>query len=190
MDKGKSVDKPADTELPAELDFFKYAQGVAGAEKRKSLDHVDSQSKKKAKIEEVIDHSDEEQMATTVPRQRITTKGNHVPAPVESFDDLRTRYNVSSRLLSNVSQCGYREPTGIQSYGMPILLEASQNRWYSLDRDLPTHSHAISQQFLPLVRERRFHISFQLCHSWAPLQVRITLLGRESVLSFSLQRAS
>jgi len=42
---------------------------------------------------------------------------------VDSFDALNDRYHVSSRLLTNLSENGYTHPTGIQSYGIPILLE-------------------------------------------------------------------
>lgn len=57
------------------------------------------------------------------PRQRVTAKGTNVPRPAETFETVRDRYNVPSLLLSNLTQNGYLEPTGIQSHGLPILLE-------------------------------------------------------------------
>ena len=116
--------RPTDGELPTELDFFKYAQG--GPSKRKGEDEP-QQRAKKAKVED-----DDEDMSgvenaeastSSLPRQRVTAKGNNVPDPMESFEDLKTRYNVPPRLLDNLKQSGYAQPTGIQSHGVPILLE-------------------------------------------------------------------
>lgn len=56
-------------------------------------------------------------------RHRVTTKGSNVPDFAETFEALRDRYQLSSNLLSNLSKNGYVYPTGIQSYGAPILLE-------------------------------------------------------------------
>ncbi len=70
---------------------------------------------------------DESKKASTssMPRQRVTAKGNNVPTPVESFEELTVRYNLQSLLLSNLADSGYNHPTGIQSHGVPILLEVS-----------------------------------------------------------------
>ena len=58
-----------------------------------------------------------------MPRHRVTTKGDNVPMHAETFDALRERYGISSHLLQNLSEHGYKRPTGIQSYGVPILME-------------------------------------------------------------------
>ena len=67
--------------------------------------------------------ADDDNDDSPMPRHRVTTKGKNVPEHVETFEALRERYNVSSHLLQNLAQSGYKRPTGIQSYGMPILLE-------------------------------------------------------------------
>lgn len=114
-------------ELPGELDFFKYAQGGTTSGKRKAdSKHVTSTAKKKKLNHEDSDaesEPEEHEPTTSMPRQRVTAKGNNVPDPVETFEALRERYNLSSRLLSNLAQSGYKQPTGIQSHGIPILLE-------------------------------------------------------------------
>ena len=46
-----------------------------------------------------------------------------MPQPVDTFEELRERFGVASHLLQNLAQVGYRIPTGIQSHGIPILLE-------------------------------------------------------------------
>ncbi|KAJ3556237.1 hypothetical protein NM688_g2139 [Phlebia brevispora] len=127
-DKGKGIAKHANEELPAELDFFKYAQGgTSGASKRKADDKDAIQALKKVKLDDDPGYAstdDEQVPSSSMPRQRVTAKGNNVPDPVDTFEALKERYNVSARLLSNLVESGYKQPTGIQSHGVPILLES------------------------------------------------------------------
>ena len=127
-EKGKFVAKSTDDGLPAELDFFKYAQGGSSGHGKRKADEDTIQALKKIRIQD--DDSDDDNVnegqeasSSSMPRQRVTAKGNNVPDPVDSFEALRTRYNVSSRLLSNLEDSGYKQPTGIQAHGVPILLE-------------------------------------------------------------------
>jgi len=53
--------------------------------------------------------------------QRVTTKGTKVPPPIDSFDDLK-KYSIPSHLHANLASSGYKGPTGIQSYCIPVLL--------------------------------------------------------------------
>ena len=113
-------------ELPAELDFFKYTQGGSG--KRKGSEDKSEKVSKKARVadeDEVDDEDDESNKASTsaMPRQRVTAKGNNVPQPVETFEELSTRSNLQPQLLSKLADSGYHHPTGIQAHGIPILLE-------------------------------------------------------------------
>ncbi|TCD66769.1 RNA-dependent ATPase rok1 [Steccherinum ochraceum] len=133
------------SELPPELDFFKYAQG--GQPKRKG-DSTDGPKAKKQKLEE-SDSEEEGSADTPVPvmgRQRVTAKGKDVPEAVEAFKSLGSRYEMSSLLLGNLEKSGYHEPTGIQSHGIPILLEG---------RDLvaisPTGTGKTLSYLLPIV---------------------------------------
>lgn len=111
-----------------ELDFFKYAQGGSSYQGKRKGDEDTIRALKKIRIQE--DDTDEddanegqEASSSSMPRQRVTAKGNNVPDPVDSFEALRNRYNVSARLLSNLDDSGYKQPTGIQAHGVPILLE-------------------------------------------------------------------
>ncbi|KAF9458756.1 P-loop containing nucleoside triphosphate hydrolase protein [Collybia nuda] len=128
-----------DGELPVELDFFKYAQ--AGSEKRKNhlLGTRDSPKGKKRKLmdegkggsRELEDES-EDGVGTNrtvirpplVSKHRVSAKGSNVPDHVETFLELKDRYQVPSLILSNLTRNGYAQPTGIQSHGIPILLES------------------------------------------------------------------
>ncbi|KAI0809269.1 P-loop containing nucleoside triphosphate hydrolase protein [Irpex lacteus] len=125
--KGKAVATETNSELPPELDFFKYTQG--GSSKRKSGAEKSEKEPKRAKVVKEEDEEDAEKdeskkaSTSSMPRQRVTAKGNNVPTPVESFEELTVRYNLQSLLLSNLADSGYNHPTGIQSHGVPILLE-------------------------------------------------------------------
>ena len=49
--------------------------------------------------------------------------GNNVPAPVETFQELTNRYNVSQTIINNLTSSGYTEPTPIQMQAIPIMLQ-------------------------------------------------------------------
>ncbi|KAJ7630471.1 P-loop containing nucleoside triphosphate hydrolase protein [Roridomyces roridus] len=117
-----------DGELPKELDYFKYAAG--GSAKRKA-NGGDGKAAKKRKVEEEPDededeeeHEDVDEDAPPTIRQRVVAKGSNVPPHAETFEALVERYQMSSLLLSNLTANGYKHPTGIQSHGIPILLES------------------------------------------------------------------
>ncbi|KAG6891102.1 hypothetical protein C0995_014192 [Termitomyces sp. Mi166 len=119
-------------ELPVELDFFKYAQGGSG--KRKGSGNEDGPKEKRQKVEdESVDEDEAEEdqdkgalheASSDLPRQRVVAKGSNIPEHVDSFLALKDRYQLPSHILQNLTQNGYMHPTGIQSYGIPILLES------------------------------------------------------------------
>ena len=122
----------ADGKLPASLDFFKYAQIGSKSAKRKvsETNHHGSGAKKRrmsSDSENDCDDEDEGQSSTTEtksrPKHRVVAKGSNLPDQIDSFETLRERYGVPSRILSNLSDSGYMHPTSIQSYGIPILME-------------------------------------------------------------------
>ncbi|KAI0325624.1 P-loop containing nucleoside triphosphate hydrolase protein [Cubamyces sp. BRFM 1775] len=122
--KASTSSAAPDGELPPELNFFKYAEG--GAPKRKATSgeaESDPKGKKRKVEEEQEDEESKEEEEPPMPRHRVTTKGSNVPEHVETFDALRERYSLSNHLLSNLAEHGYKRPTGIQSYGIPILME-------------------------------------------------------------------
>ncbi|KAJ6501555.1 P-loop containing nucleoside triphosphate hydrolase protein [Mycena vitilis] len=127
---GATSEKIADGELPGELDYFKYAAGGSGkrkadgngaavpAVKKRKVDQDDDEDMEEQEEDE------DEQDAPSGSRQRVVAKGSNVPAHADTFNELVERYNMSSLLLSNLDTHGYAHPTGIQSYGIPILLES------------------------------------------------------------------
>jgi ATP-dependent RNA helicase DDX52/ROK1 len=126
-----------DGTLPPDLDFFKYTQG--GQRKRKDSPGNDARDTsrdldgKRRKLVETTDvesgcdngGEDLPMAAPPIPRCRVTTKGFNIPEYIKTFEDLRQRYMISSHVFSNLSRNGYHRPTSIQSYGIPILMEAN-----------------------------------------------------------------
>lgn len=52
-------------------------------------------------------------------------KNKHLfPQPLRAFEELRSFYNISSRLADNIEAQGYKEPTEVQMASMPLLLDA------------------------------------------------------------------
>ncbi|KIJ68765.1 hypothetical protein HYDPIDRAFT_179802 [Hydnomerulius pinastri MD-312] len=134
-EKEKAIAVSQDLELPPELDFFKYAQG--GSSKRKAANseatssnvpqRSETQRKRRKVDHEESDSSDERDDGSDEdaprPKHRVTAKGTDVPQPVEAFDSLLERYKMAPCLLSNLRDNSYKHPTGVQSHGIPILLE-------------------------------------------------------------------
>ena len=128
--KGKQKESPPSDQLPAELDFFKYAQNTDPNAKRKRAEDSKPANKKQKFSEDEQEDEDEGSPApsastSAMPRQRVTAKGQNVPQSLETFQDLADRYGMNAQFLRNLEQSGYREPTGIQAHGIPILHEVT-----------------------------------------------------------------
>ncbi|KAJ3506091.1 hypothetical protein NLJ89_g7067 [Agrocybe chaxingu] len=109
-------------QIPLELDFFKYAQNNGKRKPSESSNQPKGKRRKTASDEEDGDEeetSPKERKSTT---HRVTTKGTNVPSHVDSFEELKT-YTIPSHLFANLASNGYRDPTSIQSYCIPIMLE-------------------------------------------------------------------
>ncbi|KAG6866249.1 hypothetical protein C0991_006836 [Blastosporella zonata] len=158
--KQKAAPTSNDGELPAELDFFKYAQGGSG--KRKvTPGNGDQHKEKRRRVEdENEDASDEDEdghesansgAVSTVPKHRVVAKGSNIPEHADSFLALKERYQLPSHMLSNLTQNGYSHPTGIQSYGIPILLEADLAKSRDLAAISPTGTGKTLSYLIPVL---------------------------------------
>lgn len=56
----------------------------------------------------------------------IHISGQGVPSPLESFEELSSRYGCIPLLLRNFSGLGYKEPTPIQRQAIPVLLSGRE----------------------------------------------------------------
>jgi len=67
-----------------------------------------------------------ERAAVLRKRFDIHIAGQNVPAPLESFEELISRYGCDSYLVGNLSKLGFHEPTPIQRQAIPILLSGRE----------------------------------------------------------------
>lgn len=62
------------------------------------------------------------------------------PQPLTAFGELRSTYNISSRLADNIDAQGYKEPTEVQMGSLPLLLQTqvalSESRGEDLAADV------------------------------------------------------
>jgi hypothetical protein len=127
------VQKTKNDHLPAELDFFKYAQD-AGQKRKSQSDELGGRKKRRKQDSDSEDEEDQSDAGSIVgaeeqpvtQRHLVKTKGSNVPSYFETFEELRTRYSLPSHVSSNLEKYGYSRPTSIQSYAIPILLEVNQ----------------------------------------------------------------
>ncbi|KAL6841867.1 hypothetical protein ACP4OV_028379 [Aristida adscensionis] len=56
----------------------------------------------------------------------IHISGQNAPAPIESFEELVSRYGCDSYLARNLSKLGFQEPTPIQRQAIPVLLSGRE----------------------------------------------------------------
>lgn len=89
---------------------------------------VKSESKKLKKTKSISiqqqQQLSEDQLVQTIRKEnRISVLGKNIPLPVTSFEELRTKYNMSEKLVNNLTNCSYAKPTAIQMQAMPIMLE-------------------------------------------------------------------
>ncbi|XP_066398196.1 DEAD-box ATP-dependent RNA helicase 57 isoform X2 [Miscanthus floridulus] len=67
-----------------------------------------------------------ERAAVLRKRFDIHIAGQNAPAPLESFEELISRYGCDSYLVGNLSKLGFQEPTPIQRQAVPILLSGRE----------------------------------------------------------------
>ncbi|KNA03200.1 hypothetical protein SOVF_211460 [Spinacia oleracea] len=57
---------------------------------------------------------------------KIHISGSNVPSPLQSFEELNTRYGCKPYILRNLAELGYKEPTPIQRQAIPVLLSGRE----------------------------------------------------------------
>ena len=145
-------------QLTKELDFFRNKK-IMNKVKSESTKGEGEDEVQEDNQEEDEDHADDE----TELSGKIITKqdalklrksyqgnvsGNSVPLPIGSFEDLITRFQFDKRLLNNLIENNFTEPTPIQSESIPILLH---------ERDMiacaPTGSGKTLAFLIPLLQQ-------------------------------------
>ncbi len=141
-------------EVEKEIDFFRTRKFHDLA---KSEDDVAKEKEISKKHHEI----DQEQVEPPPPKisneedakilrksYRANVTGDDIPLPIGSFEDLISRFKFDSRLLTNLIDSGFTEPTPIQSEAIPITL---------FDRDVlacaPTGSGKTLAFVIPLIQQ-------------------------------------
>ena len=60
---------------------------------------------------------------------RVHAYGTDIPEPVETFEQMKSTYNIHSRLIQNIEDVGYKTPTPIQLQAIPAMLNVSTLRY-------------------------------------------------------------
>ncbi|QEU59579.1 Rok1 [Kluyveromyces lactis] len=145
-------------QLTKELDFFrnKKIMNKAKSESAKGRGEDEVQEDNEEEDEDHVD--DETELSGKIITKQDALKlrksyqgnvsGNSVPLPIGSFEDLITRFQFDKRLLNNLIENNFTEPTPIQSEAIPILLH---------ERDMiacaPTGSGKTLAFLIPLLQQ-------------------------------------
>ncbi|CAB4254360.1 similar to Saccharomyces cerevisiae YGL171W ROK1 ATP-dependent RNA helicase of the DEAD box family [Maudiozyma barnettii] len=149
VSKGNSVDysKVDETKIESserqehrmtkELDFFRNKKIIHKVNdlKKKDSDNVndnsdDEKNKDKNEDDDVTEDNDIGPKITTK-KEAVTLRksykgnitGEDIPLPIGSFEDLITRFSFDKRLLNNLIENQFTEPTPIQCEGIPMTLK-------------------------------------------------------------------
>ncbi|KAK6640982.1 hypothetical protein RUM44_012681 [Polyplax serrata] len=68
----------------------------------------------------------EQQLSEIRNKLRISVIGTNTPWPLESFNELVTRFNVNPVIVNNLEEAGFKTPTPIQAQAIPTMLEGRQ----------------------------------------------------------------
>lgn len=147
----KKKDVQTEKEVDREIDFFKTNRFKELAKSQELRDEEEE-------VKEIVLDEDTDDIVTQVTTEteakalrksyRANVTGDDVPLPIGSFQDLISRFKLDRRVLSNLIDAGFTEPTPIQSEAIPITL---------FERDLvacaPTGSGKTLAFLTPLVQQ-------------------------------------
>lgn len=160
----KSKDITTDYAVPSRKQFVNEKQKEENLKNmvEKEVDFFHTKKHTSHKETEKKNGEDEDEIEDEVPPLTISNdddtrklrklnkskvSGEDIPLPIGSFEDLIGRYKLDKKLLSNLIDAGFTEPTPIQDEAIPISLEG---------RDLiacaPTGSGKTLAFLIPLVQ--------------------------------------
>uniref|UniRef100_M8BNI7 RNA helicase n=1 Tax=Aegilops tauschii TaxID=37682 RepID=M8BNI7_AEGTA len=113
--------------LPACLGFSVFKGAEAKEATEESVEVVVREDEDSAVVRRRKEAEREiERAAILRKRYDIHISGHNVPAPLESFEELVSRYDCDSYLVGNLSKLGFQEPTPIQRQAISILLSGRE----------------------------------------------------------------
>lgn len=147
--------------------------GLRKGKKRKTSEDSDEEEEEEEDEEdEDEDDKEDHKDAPLRPKQRVTAKGSNVPAAADTFEDMAKRYHIPPLIMSNIAEYGYQHPTGIQSHGIPILMEVCPIflHLFALSpyHFLTSSSLATSPRYHPQEPVKHYPTSYPSCPNSAP----------------------
>lgn len=131
-------------QVDKETDFF-HTRKLAEAENNKEGEKDDVEEDESVPPQKIANAEDASKLRK-LNKSKVT--GLDVPLPIGSFQDLISRFELNKKLLSNLIDAEFVEPTAIQCESIPISLS---------DRDLiacaPTGSGKTLAFLIPLVQQ-------------------------------------
>ncbi|GAV54369.1 hypothetical protein ZYGR_0AL01010 [Zygosaccharomyces rouxii] len=125
-DTPKKDKKLDDVHITKELDFFhnkRIMKNVENAKKEEKPEDSDDESNEDEVIDTVEPKITNEQEAKALRKSyKGNVSGNDLVLPIGSFEDLITRFSFDKRLLNNLIDNDFTEPTPIQCEGIPLAL--------------------------------------------------------------------
>ncbi|CAH6722629.1 ATP-dependent RNA helicase Rok1p [[Candida] jaroonii] len=101
-------------QIDKETDFFK-------TKKRDIVKEVEAEEQEEEE-EPILKISNEDEASKFRKMNKSKVTGDDIPLPIGSFEDLTTRFKFDKKLLDNLIQSEFVEPTAIQCESIPIML--------------------------------------------------------------------
>ncbi|KAL8152779.1 hypothetical protein V2J09_010539 [Rumex salicifolius] len=118
LDEEKSSSKKRKRKAAAKVKGFNVFNKSSTLDKAERNDQDEDEiMKRKKEVHRQIEHD-----AIMRKNHNIHVTGSNMPSPLQTFEDLKTRYNCKQYLLRNFVELGYKEPTPIQRQAIPVLL--------------------------------------------------------------------
>lgn len=110
--------------LTKELDFFHNKRIMKKVDDLKKNEEEAAEEKEDPVENEVgqLKVSNAQEAAALRKAYKANVTGEDIPLPIGSFEDLITRFQFDKRLLNNLIENHFTEPTPIQSEGIPLAL--------------------------------------------------------------------
>lgn len=54
-------------------------------------------------------------------KYHIHVKGSNPPDPIETFEEMKNKFDIDPQVFDNLYSCGYSVPTPIQMQAIPVM---------------------------------------------------------------------
>ncbi|GAV09812.1 hypothetical protein RvY_19293 [Ramazzottius varieornatus] len=140
----------SEDDQPAKLQLF------SGAEP--STDFTPAKRKRKKKVKKDADKLaliKQEKINHFRNLHNIHVTGEDIPEPVETFEELATRFQLNARLVENITKIGYQQPTPIQMQAIPLVLQGR-----NILASAPTGSGKTAAFLIPIIQSLKCFNNF------------------------------